>query len=103
MNARWLALAGTFCLIACVGSNPSPGGPGGVSSGGGIVTQLGPAIPSLDPTVIVFANFQHSTTPQSNTVLTGTTVSGTYTWSVTFAGDGKNNSAADETAKAKNK
>jgi hypothetical protein len=34
MNARWLALAGTFCLIACVGSNPSPGGPGGVSSGG---------------------------------------------------------------------
>ena len=34
MNARWLALAGTFCLIACVGSNPSPGGPGGVGSGG---------------------------------------------------------------------
>jgi hypothetical protein len=46
---------------------------GGVSSGGGIVTQLGPAIPTLDPTVIFFANFQHSTIPQSNTVLTGTT------------------------------
>src|SRR5580704_14053607 len=45
----------------------------GVSSGGGIVTQLGPLIPSLDPTVLVVANFQHATIPQSNTVLTGTT------------------------------
>ena len=45
----------------------------GVSSGGGIVTQLGPAIPSLDPTVVGFVNFQHSSIPQSNTVLTGTT------------------------------
>ena len=45
----------------------------GVSSGGGIVTQLGPAIVSLDPNVSFFANFQHATTPQSNTVLTGTT------------------------------
>lgn len=45
----------------------------GVSSGGGIVTQLGPLIPSLDPTVSAFANFQHATFPQSNTVLTGTT------------------------------
>jgi len=45
----------------------------GVSSGGGIVTQLGPLIPSLDPTLSVFANFQHATIPQSNTILTGTT------------------------------
>ncbi len=45
----------------------------GVSSGGGIVTQLGPQIPSLDPTFFVFANFAHSTTPQSNTFLTGAT------------------------------
>jgi outer membrane protein TolC len=44
-----------------------------VSSGGGIVTQLGPALLPLDPTVQLFANFQHATTPQSNTVLTGTT------------------------------
>ena len=49
------------------------GGGGGVGSGGGIVTQLGPAIQSLDPTVSAFANFQHSTIPQSNTFLTGTT------------------------------
>jgi outer membrane protein len=46
---------------------------GGVSSGGGIVTQLGPGIPSLDPSFLVLANFQHATSPQSNTVLTGTT------------------------------
>jgi outer membrane protein len=51
----------------------SAGGTGGVSSGGGIVTQLGPSIPSLDPSLLLFANFQHSTTPQSNTFLTGTT------------------------------
>jgi outer membrane protein len=45
----------------------------GVSSGGGIVTQLGPAIPSLDPAVSFVAFFQHITSPQSNTFLTGTT------------------------------
>ena len=45
----------------------------GISSGGGIVTQLGPTIPSLDPILSGFLNFQHATTPQSNTVLTGTT------------------------------
>ncbi len=48
-------------------------GGGGVSSGGGIVTQLGPSISSLDPTVSFFTNFQHASTPQSNTQLTGTT------------------------------
>jgi outer membrane protein len=46
---------------------------GGITSGGGIVTQLGPPIPSLDPSISGFVNFQHATTPQSNTVLTGTT------------------------------
>jgi outer membrane protein len=45
----------------------------GVSSGGGIVTQLGPPIASFDPTITVFTNFAHVTSPQSNTVLTGTT------------------------------
>jgi outer membrane protein TolC len=45
----------------------------GVSSGGGIVTQLGPSIPSFDPTLTGFMNFQHITVPQSNTILTGTT------------------------------
>jgi outer membrane protein len=46
---------------------------GGVGSGGGIVTQLGPAILPLDPSISFFANFQHATAPQSNTILTGTT------------------------------
>ena len=49
------------------------GSGGGVSSGGGILTQLGPGIPSLDPTLSAFANFSHSTSPQSNTFLTGIT------------------------------
>lgn len=43
----------------------------GVSSGGGIVTQLGPPIPSFDPTFLVFASFAHSSTPQTIPVLTG--------------------------------
>jgi outer membrane protein len=54
-----------------VGSGITAGN--GVSSGGGIVTQLGPPILSFDPTVFLFANYQHATSPQSNTVLTGTT------------------------------
>lgn len=49
------------------------GAGGGVGSGGGIVTQLGPSIPSLDPSFTAFTNFQHATSPQSNTFLTGTT------------------------------
>jgi len=48
-------------------------GGAGVGSGGGIVTQLGPAILSFDPNLSFFANFQHATSPQNNTVLTGTT------------------------------
>jgi len=45
----------------------------GISSGGGIVTQLGPPISSFDPTITLFGNFVHTTSPQSNTILTGTT------------------------------
>jgi outer membrane protein len=44
----------------------------GVSSGGGILTQLGPPIASLDPTFNVLTVFQHITSPQSNTFLVGT-------------------------------
>ena len=58
----------------------------GVSSGGGIVTQLGPSIPSLDPTVSFFANFAHSTSPQSNTFLTSveSLVLGTRTYQAQY-------------------
>ena len=44
----------------------------GVSSGGGIVTQLGPGIPSLDPSLFASALYQHASIPQSNTFLIGT-------------------------------
>ncbi len=51
---------------------PVAGG-AGVTSSGGIVTQLGPTPLVLDPTILVAAFFQHTTTPENNTVLTGTT------------------------------
>jgi outer membrane protein TolC len=46
----------------------------GVGSGGGITTQLGPPIPSLDPTILGVASFGHITTPESNEVVTATPV-----------------------------
>ena len=63
------------------------GGGGAVGSGGGIVTQLGPSIQSLDPTFSSLVNFQHSTAPQSNTVVTGTTalVTTSQTFQATIA------------------
>jgi outer membrane protein TolC len=66
---------------------PSSAGGSGVSSGGGIVTQLGPAIPSFDPTISGLVDFAHSTSPQSNTVLTGTTalVTGTKTVQASYS------------------
>jgi outer membrane protein TolC len=42
---------------------------GGVGSGGGIVVQYGTTPPSLDPYFVVYAQFQHSTYPESNTLL----------------------------------
>jgi outer membrane protein len=56
-----------------VNAGGAAGTSGGVSSGGGITIQLGPGIPALDPSISAFANFQHLSIPQSNTVLTGTT------------------------------
>jgi outer membrane protein TolC len=44
----------------------------GVGSGGGIVVQYGVPPPSLDPQLFAFANFSHSTTPQSLTLLNQT-------------------------------
>lgn len=41
----------------------------GVSSGGGIVIQIGTPPPNLDPYLFAYANFQHNTTPLSNTIL----------------------------------
>ena len=44
----------------------------GSGSSGGVVTQLGPPIPSFDPTFSVTGLFQHTNAPQSNTFLVGT-------------------------------
>jgi outer membrane protein len=56
-----------------VNTNGLATGSGGIGSGGGIVIQLGPTPPLLDPQVFANANFQHSTSPLSNTVLSQTT------------------------------
>jgi len=45
------------------------GGGSGVSTGGGIVTSTGTQPPTLDPSVFFAAQFQHLTTPLSNTNL----------------------------------
>ncbi|MFL6352842.1 MAG: TolC family protein [Bryobacteraceae bacterium] len=66
-----VSLAGVS-LTASGGANTGNAG-AGVSSGGGIITQLGPAIPLLDPQLNFFTQFGHTTSPQSNTQLTGTT------------------------------
>lgn len=48
-----------------------PNGGSGVSSGGGLVIQLGEVPPGLDPFIFASGNFQHNTTPLSNTLLSG--------------------------------
>jgi outer membrane protein TolC len=64
-------LAGANSL-GSTGSTSSGGSTGGVLSG--LSVQLaGSAIPNLDPTVFVNAQFQHSTAPQTSTFYTGTT------------------------------
>ena len=48
-----------------------PNGGSGVSSGGGLVIQLGEVPPNLDPFLFASGNFAHNTTPLSNTLLAG--------------------------------
>lgn len=59
----------------------------GVSSSGQVITNLGPSLLNLDPQTFFYANWQHSTSPQSNTVLTGTTalVDVTHTYEAQYA------------------
>jgi outer membrane protein len=49
------------------------GGGTGVSSGGGIVSQIGPIPPNLDPNLYASFGLGHSTTPLTNTLLNQTT------------------------------
>ncbi len=46
---------------------------GGVSAGGGIVSQIGPVPPSLDPSIYASYQLGHQTTPLTNTILNQTT------------------------------
>jgi outer membrane protein len=56
-----------------VNATGGAGSSAAVTSQGGILTQLGFTAPNFDPTVSFNANFAHTTSPQSNTILTGTT------------------------------
>jgi outer membrane protein len=47
-------------------------GGAGVGAIGTIVTQAGPPPPNLDPTILVYANFAHITSPQTNTLVNQT-------------------------------
>jgi outer membrane protein len=47
-------------------------GGGGFGAGGGLVTQVGPAPPSLDPYLAFSGNIGHQTTPLTNTLLNQT-------------------------------
>ncbi len=69
-----LAAGPTSVSLTGVSVNASGGGTSatGVSSSG-ILTQLGPAIPNLDPQLAFFGQYSHATSPQSNTFLTGVT------------------------------
>ncbi len=55
-----------------VNTNGLAGG-AGVGSGGGIVIQIGPTPPNLDPYLFAYGNFSHTTSPLSNTLLSDTT------------------------------
>jgi len=46
---------------------------GGVSAGGGIVSQIGPVPPTLDPSFVASYQIGHQTTPLTNTILNQTT------------------------------
>jgi outer membrane protein TolC len=54
-----------------VNANGLAGG-AGVGSGGGIVSQIGPIPPNLDPSLYVGAAFGHLTTPETNILLNDT-------------------------------
>lgn len=58
---------------AGISSNATGISGGSLTSGGGVVTQIGPSPPSLDPNLFLQFQAGHQSTPQTNTVLVGTT------------------------------
>lgn len=61
--------------LAGVSATASGGGTGAaaVGAGNGIVNALGPGLVNFDPSLSLYTDFGHFTTPESNTVLSGTT------------------------------
>src|SRR5215472_10408240 len=51
-----------------VNANGLAGG-AGVGAGGGIVSQIGPIPPNLDPSLLLYTQFGHYSTPLTNTLL----------------------------------
>ena len=56
-----------------ISTNANGLGGGGLGGGGGIVTQVGPTPPNLDPNLYLSASVGHFTTPLTNTILSQTT------------------------------
>jgi outer membrane protein len=54
-----------------INANGLAGG-AGIGSGGGVVSSIGPNPPNLDPNISAVAQFGHTTTPQTNTLLNQT-------------------------------
>jgi outer membrane protein len=64
----------TSVSTAGVSTNANGLGGGGLNAGGSVVTQVGPAPPSLDPNISMSFQAGHLTTPQTNLSLTSTDV-----------------------------
>ncbi len=77
--------------VSLTGVNLNASGGAASAAGAGVsssvLSQIGPTIPNLDPNVFLYANFAHNTSPQSNTVLTGTTalISASRTYQAQFS------------------
>ena len=63
----------TSVSTAGVSTNGNGLGGAGLASGAGLVTGIGQNPPNLDPQIFANVQFGHLTTPQTNTVLVGTT------------------------------
>jgi outer membrane protein len=60
--------------VSLAGVSVNTNGAPAVSGGGvnsSVLTQLGPSIPTFDPSITAFTSVAHTTTPQSNTILSG--------------------------------
>ena len=68
-----IAAGPTSVSTAGVSTNANGLAGGGLGGGGGIVTQVGPSPPNLDPFFYLAGNVGHTTTPLTNTLLSQTT------------------------------